>query len=261
MKSQGGYFKRFKGGALARWAERNPEPPIFGLEARATLAFLEADKRISELPESEKCGATSSVLLLHSLESPSSPFFSSRNLCITVAHCGDTRVLLCATEGGVAHRLTETHHADARGEAARLRRLGAGLVTDSFGEARWMGVLANTRGLGDFRYKSFGVTPEPEIRTQLLIGSQYAFVVLVSDGVTSTLSDAEIVDVARGAPDPRTAAAAIVSLAEELGSEDNATALVVPLAGWGNTTGADKTLELRNYRKKMMIGSERQRRT
>ncbi|KAG9100538.1 hypothetical protein FRC06_004043 [Ceratobasidium sp. 370] len=81
------------------------------------------------------------------------------------------------------------------------------------------------------------------------------------DGVTSTLSDAEIVDVARGAPDPHAAAAAIVSLAEELGSEDNATALVVPLAGWGNTTGADKTLELRNYRKKMMIGNERQRRT
>ncbi|KAG8750201.1 hypothetical protein FRC12_013019 [Ceratobasidium sp. 428] len=241
MKSQGGYFKRFKGGALARWADGNPESPSFGLEARATLAFLEADKRISELPESEKCGATSSVLLLHSLESPASPFFSSHNLCVTVAHCGDTRVLLCATEGGVAHRLTETHHADARGEAARLRRLGAGLVTDSFGEARWMGALANTRGLGDFRYKSFGVTPEPEVRTQLLRGvfylspailllkvgldSQYAFAVLVSDGVTSTLSDAEIVDVARGSPDPRTAAAAIVSLAEELGSEDNATAL------------------------------------
>ncbi|KAG8763031.1 hypothetical protein FRC12_008742 [Ceratobasidium sp. 428] len=264
MKSQGGYFKRFKGGALARWANGNPESPSFGLEARATLAFLEADKRISELPESEKCGATSSVLLLHSLESPASPFFSSHNLCVTVAHCGDTRVLLCATEGGVAHPLTETHHADARGEAARLRRLGAGLVTDSFGEARWMGALANTRGnsrLGDFRYKSFGVTPEPEVRTQLLRGSQYAFAVLVSDGVTSTLSDAEIVDVARGSPDPRTAAAAIVSLAEELGSEDNATALVVPLAGWGNTTGADKTLELRNYRKKTMIGSERQRRT
>lgn len=47
-------------------------------------------------------------------------------------------MLLCATEGGVAQPLTETHHADARGEAARLRRLGAGLVTDSFGEARFV---------------------------------------------------------------------------------------------------------------------------
>lgn len=37
----GGYFKRYKGGALARWAESNPGSPTFGLEARATLAFLE----------------------------------------------------------------------------------------------------------------------------------------------------------------------------------------------------------------------------
>lgn len=261
MKSQGGYFKRFKGGALERWAESTGDLPIFGLEARATLAFLQADKYISELPESEKCGATASVLLLHSLESPASPFFSSQTLSLTVAHCGDTRVLLCATEGGSSYPLTETHHADSRGEAARLRRLGAGLVTDSFGEARWMGALANTRGLGDFRYKAFGVTPEPEVRSLLLTGSQYAFAVLVSDGVTSILSDAEIVDVARGSHDPQRAANAIINLAEELGSEDNATAIVVPLAGWGNTTGDDKTLELRNYRKKMMEGSERQRRT
>ncbi|CAE6492231.1 unnamed protein product, partial [Rhizoctonia solani] len=280
MKSQGGYFKRFKGGALERWAERGAKSPTFGLEARSTLAFLEADKRISELPESEKCGATSSVVLLHSLEAPASPFFSSQLLSLMVAHCGDTRVLLCVKEGGSAYPLTETHHAESRGEAARLRRLGAGLVTDSFGEARWMGALANTRGLGDFRYKAFGVTPEPEITSKLITGEQlgdfrykafgvtpepeitsklitgeqYAFAVLVSDGVTSTLSDAEIVDVARGETDPQKAAKAIVSLAEELGSEDNATALVVPLAGWGKTTGADKTLELRNYRKKTMIG-------
>lgn len=105
------------------------------------------------------------------------------------------------------------------------------------------------------------IVRQPRSYIDIVIGSQYAFAALVSDGITSTLSDAEIVDVARGSPDPRTAAAAIVSLAEELGSEDNATALIVPLAGWGQTTGPDKTLELRNYRKKMMIGSERQRRT
>lgn len=97
--------------------------------------------------------------------------------------------------------------------------------------------------------------------THQSIGSEYAFIVLVSDGVTSTLTDPEIVDVARNEHDPQKAARAIISLAEELGSEDNATALVIPLAGWGNTTGPDKTLELRNYRKKMMVGSERQRRT
>ena len=42
--------------------------------------------------------------------------------------------------------MTEEHHADTRAEAARLRRLGASLTMDSFGETRWMGALANTRG-------------------------------------------------------------------------------------------------------------------
>ena len=49
--------------------------------------------------------------------------------------------------------------------------MGSALVTDSFGEARWMGVLENTRSLGDFKFKPFGVTPEPEVREKLLKGS------------------------------------------------------------------------------------------
>jgi protein phosphatase PTC6 len=47
------------------------------------------------------------------------------------------------------------------------------------------------------------------------------------------LSDSEVVDLARHAPDPKTAAERILSFAEELGGEDNATVMVVPLAGWG----------------------------
>jgi len=40
MKEIGGYFKRFKGGALAPWIHGDPSPPL-DLEARATQAFLE----------------------------------------------------------------------------------------------------------------------------------------------------------------------------------------------------------------------------
>ena len=59
----------------------------------------------------------------------------------------DTRVLLCSTDGGKVFRMTQDHHADARGEAARLRRMGTSrLIMDSYGETRWMGALANTRG-------------------------------------------------------------------------------------------------------------------
>jgi protein phosphatase PTC6 len=34
-----------------------------------------------------------------------------------------------------------------------------------------------------------------------------------------------------------------------LGGEDNATAIVVPLSGWGKIHGPDKTKELREYRR------------
>jgi len=114
----------------------------------------------------------------------------------------------------------------------------------------WMGALANTRGLGDLRFKKFGVTAEPEVRTKLLAGKEWAYVVLVSDGVSSTLSDDEIVDLARDAPDPKAAAEKILSFVAELGGEDNLTAIVLPLSGWGKIRGPDKTKELREYRRK-----------
>jgi protein phosphatase PTC6 len=72
---------------------------------------------------------------------------------------------------------------------------------------------------------------------------------IVSDGVSSILSDQEIVDIARGAPSPKRAAEQILSYSEELGGEDNATAMVVPLSGWGQVQGPDRTRALREYRK------------
>jgi protein phosphatase PTC6 len=72
---------------------------------------------------------------------------------------------------------------------------------------------------------------------------------IVSDGVSSILSDQEIVDVARGAPNPKKAAEQILSYSEELGGEDNATVVVAPLSGWGQIQGPDKTRALREYRK------------
>lgn len=107
----------------------------------------QADKQFTEGdPEhSATCGATASVALLQPLDLPAAPFFSAQRIALTVAHVGDTRVLLCATDGGRVEPLTETHHAETRGESARLRRMGTSRVMDSFGESRWMGALANTR--------------------------------------------------------------------------------------------------------------------
>ncbi|KAG6896365.1 hypothetical protein C0992_008770 [Termitomyces sp. T32_za158] len=260
-KELGGYFRRFTGGALAPWVISTENTPALDLEARATEAFFEVDRSLSSDPISQSCGATASVVLLHSLDAPATPFFSSERLVLTVAHCGDTRVLLCSVNAGRAVPMTENHHADAHVESIRLRRMmGASLITDSFGESRWMGALANTRCLGDLRFKKYGVTPEPQVQTKLLDGKDWAYIVLVSDGVSSILSDAEVVDLARGARDPKAAAESILAFAQELGGEDNATVIVVPLAGWGKILGPDATKDLREYRRQQAVGTERQRR-
>jgi len=49
VKSFGGYFKRFRGGALTDWIENPKTNNQFDLDARSTLAFLEVSTRYSTL--------------------------------------------------------------------------------------------------------------------------------------------------------------------------------------------------------------------
>lgn len=163
----------------------------------------------------------------------------------------DTRVLLCNRETGLVTPLTEKHHAESRVEASRLRRMGAGLlVSDSYGESRWMGAVENTRGFGDGRWKPSGVTVEPQVETRVIDGEAHAYMILVTDGITSLISDQEIIDLARRSLDPSRAAKTIVHFAEDLGASDNCTCVVVPLAGWGDVGGEDRTVDRREYRRR-----------
>lgn len=250
-EKHGGYFKRWRGGALQRWtqwadgkregeeikegkgneAESGQGKTLMTLEERLTLAFLEADKEIlTSIEKSDRCGSTASIALLHSLDSPSQPYWAAKKLAVTIAHCGDTRVLLCNRSTGLVTPLTERHHAESRIEASRLRRMGAGLlVSDSYGESRWMGAVENTRGFGDGRWKPSGVTVEPQVETRVIDGDGHAYMILATDGITSLISDQEIIDLARRSLDPSRAAKTIVHFAEDLGASDNCTCVVVPL--------------------------------
>ncbi|KAK4683537.1 protein phosphatase PTC6, partial [Tremellales sp. Uapishka_1] len=255
--SHGGYFKRFRGGALHRWSKwAHALPPEEGspmtLEERLTVAFLEADKEVlTAIPGTQRIGSTASIALLHSLDEPGQPYWSAKKLGITIGHCGDTRILLCHRPSGEVQPLTEKHHAEARVEAARLRRMGGGrLVADSFGESRWMGVIENTRGFGDGEWKTSGVTAEPDVTSKVVNGDDYSYMILVTDGLTSMISDQEIVDLARNSIDPTRAAKTIVEFGEDLGAQDNCTCIVVPLAGWGKVGGQDNTEERREYRRR-----------
>ena len=219
------------------------------LPERLTLAWLVADRQIQGDASLDVGGSTASVALLHSLDTPSQPFYSSSHVAITIAHLGDTRMLLCPTSDGIAIALTSYHHPDDQFESERLRKMGAGIITDSFGEARWMGALANTRAFGDSAYKKVGVTAEPEITSQVVRGDDFAFLIGFSDGIGGVLSDQEAVDLCRDARHPSQAAQNVLRFAEELGAQDNGTVLVVPLKGWGKIGGQDTTKERREVRR------------
>lgn len=114
---------------------------------------------------------------------------------------------------------------------------------------------------GDFEWKSSGVTAEPEVTRRIIDGTKNAYIVLVTDGITSLLSDQEIVDLARNASDPSRAAKTIVHFGEDLGAQDNCTCVIVPLAGWGEVGGVDTTESRREYRRQQagMLNTRMQR--
>lgn len=196
-----------------------------------------------------------------------------------VAHVGDTRCIIC-DRFGEAHPLTSNHHPSSPIEASRLRRYTASFFIDSFGEERF-GNYANTRAFGDVRSKSQGVTAEPDIiekqigvphvpqaKTIGALGGNEAFLVLVSDGVTGLVSDQEMADIViatanmrgSGRGTPQQAAEEIVKYAETIGGDDNATCLVVRLAGWGKWPhGLDRTADLREQKLKDSFDNRRSR--
>jgi len=88
VQELGGYFKRFRGGALMPWIHSTENSPLLDLEARAAAAFFEVDRNLSSDQVSQTCGATASVAILHSLDAPATAFFSAKALMATVAHCG-----------------------------------------------------------------------------------------------------------------------------------------------------------------------------
>lgn len=204
-------------------------------------------------PTRFKGGSTASVALI-STPTPAPFWHPNAHSTVVVAHVGDTRILLCETATGLAVPLTSDHHPSSPAEARRLTRyVESSLVTDSFGEERIAG-LANSRAFGDMTSKRIGVSAEPEL-TRLELGpAQFSFMVLVSDGVSGTLGDQEIVDVVKEARTPEEGAKALAGYATEVSRDgDNATCLVVRLGGWERRSegglGSLGTKEVRDARR------------
>ncbi|KAI1656291.1 protein serine/threonine phosphatase 2C [Daldinia decipiens] len=286
----GGYFRRFHPPYFQLKRDPDsPEPPV-SVESVLTYAFLRADLdfiaaqarkpdpddpyvadtalnfdevlgKPHHMPPSGqgiggrtrfKGGSTASVTLI-STPTPAPFWHPAASSTLLVGHVGDTRVLLCETATGLSRPLTSDHHPCSPSESHRLRRFAASFVTDSFGEERIQG-LANSRAFGDMASKRLGVSAEPEITRTELGPAQYSFIVLMSDGVSGTLSDQEIVDVVKEAKTPEQGARDVVAYATEVSRDgDNATCLVVRLGGWERRSegglGSLGTKEIRDFRR------------
>lgn len=208
-------------------------------------------------------GSTASIAMIST--PTATPFWHPESpSTLVAAHVGDTRIILCETATGHALPITTNHHPSSPIEGSRLRRYAATFVTDSFGEERMSG-LANTRAFGDMRSKRIGVSAEPELVRLELGPAQFSMLILVSDGVSGTLSDQEIVDIVKEAKTPEQGALDVVAFATEVTREgDNCTCLVVRLGGWERRgeggMGSLSTKERREWRKKD-AGDPRSRRT
>lgn len=297
----GGYFRRCSPEHFSLQHDpESPEPPVT-IESVLTYAFLRADLDFiaaqarkpdpddpyisdtalnkddvlgspSHLPPSGhgiggkarfKGGSTASVAMI-STPTPAPFWHPAASSTLLVGHVGDTRILLCETATGLAKPLTSDHHPNSPIESHRLRRFAASFVTDSFGEERIQG-LANSRAFGDIGSKRLGVSAEPEITRTELGPAQYSFLVLMSDGVSGTLSDQEIVDVVKEAKTPEQGARDVVSYSTEVTVDgDNSTCVVVRLGGWERRSegglGSLGTKEIRDYRRQEALDPRRGRR-
>lgn len=148
---------------------------------------------------------------------------------LTVASVGDSGALICRL--GEAVSLANAHHPTREEEQQRIN-LFNGWIDWGLNSPRVNGRLAMTRSIGDFHLKPYGVIAIPEVQQLRLNHKTDSFIVLHTDGVSHVMSDKEITDLVRTCPDAEHAANILTGCAIEYGSEDNITAVVIPLRLW-----------------------------
>lgn len=264
----GGYWKAWGRNQIEKYVQNLTS--LDDLQLRVPLAFLRADYDF--ISQNDQAGSTCTSVFLYSQDENKNFWDDDQIVSMFIGHVGDTRAILVDRHGH-AYQLTTAHHPSSPVENSRLRRYAASFFTDSFGEERF-GAYANTRAFGDKRAKARGVSAEPEIvearlgATESMLKSAKqsfrnrhirtftggeAFLVLMTDGVSDMLNDHEVADIAICAAEkggtPQTAARDIVHFAEAVGGDDNATALVIRLPGWGKwTQWTDRTKSSREQK-------------
>lgn len=148
---------------------------------------------------------------------------------VTVAHCGDCRVVVQGDRGPI--ELTKDHRLARMAEKSRVLEAGGKIVGN-----RVMGMLIPTRSFGnvDVKTSSPGVViAEPDIlKYRLELGKDsHAYLIVASDGVWDVLENDKAMDIVvkqfKKTRDPQKAASALVIEAAKYGTDDVTAAVVV----------------------------------
>ncbi|CAO3676371.1 unnamed protein product [Umbelopsis ramanniana] len=275
LKDFGGYFKRYRlPNVFKDIADRDSGKPLgndnrrsaLTPEQKIQLSFLKADvlcageeetSDVSGGKRPDQVGSTGSVAIVQTKDKK--PFWDSQQYDIMIGHVGDTRILLCdASNGEVVSLSTGDHHPGNSFENDRIRRYAGYVMTDSWGDDRILGSLATSRAFGDTGLKRYGVSAEPDfVRHSITANNPAAFMVLVTDGITSVMTDQEIIDFVKQYDEPQEAAKELVNISEQFGTEDNSTCMVVRFKSWGSAM-PDYTKRLREYKLSTSTMSSRQ---
>ena len=177
----------------------------FDYESALKKSFFLMDKEIEKLKVNE-VGNTATVVFIN-------------NRLLYCANVGDSS---CALLGKVNEFITVDHKCTNKKEMKRIEKEGGKIIDDRLG-----GILAVSRGLGDFDLKTKGLSCEPNI-VKKLIDHSLNYCVLASDGVWDVLSPDEVSKLIQNKK-IEDMAKIIVETAKDKGSEDNISCIVVEL--------------------------------
>ena len=177
----------------------------FDYEMALKKSFYLMDQEIEKIKATE-VGNTATIVFIN-------------NRLLYCANVGDSS---CALIGKTNEFITTEDKCTNKNEMKRIEKEGGTIIDDRLG-----GILAVSRGLGDFDLKSKGLTCEPHI-TKKLIDHNINYCVLASDGVWDVLSPDEVAKITQTYKIDEMAKK-IVETAMDRGSEDNISCIVVEL--------------------------------
>ena len=177
----------------------------FDYELAIRKSFYIMDKEIEQLKKLG-VGNTATMVFIN-------------NKLLYCANVGDSS---CALIGKTNEFISVDDKCTNKDEMIRIEKEGGKIINNRLG-----GILAVSRGLGDFDLKKKGLICEPHI-TKRLIDPNLNYCVLASDGVWDVLSPNEVAKIAYNNKIEHLAKM-IVETALDRGSEDNISCIVIEL--------------------------------